>query len=159
MSHDSKGFVIPHNIPGTKIQAVEGDVLNIADRIREYNDNLQLGWNVRRQVYEVKFFNKFGKWVLVKTIPKDEPLGQWVVDELRFADVENGNFSWQKLVEAEEKYEAEQQAKIDEEWAEADEMFERELSHRGIKLAPKISMYRSNKERKLPKVDNGQTNN
>lgn len=145
--------LVPHRIAGTKINWVEGDVLNIAKRIRdEVSEDLALGWNQRLNRYEIKYDNKHGRRVLVKTIDPEKGLGDWIIQDLKFADAANGNLTWEKYVALEEQAEREEEAKQQQFWDEAKERTERELAYRGITHAPKLSMFRPKKEWRPTKV-------
>jgi hypothetical protein len=148
MSIEKKGgAIVPHRIPGV-CGWIEGDVLDIGRRLQEEVDpNLQLGLNKRLNRYEIMYYNKYGKWTLVKVIPNDQPLGDWVIHDLKFGDVQNGKFSWSDLVDAQEKIEEEKDAKRQELFEEGKDELMRKLAHAGVFHKPKLSMYRSNKEK------------
>jgi hypothetical protein len=142
-------MAVPFRVPGTKIRYIEGDVLEIGDRIpREVDPNLELRLNKRLMRYEVWYENKYGRQVLVRVIHPEENLGEWLIHELKYIDSANGRFGWKDLVAAQEKHERDIEKQNAEAWAAAEERIERELANRGLILAPKVSMYRSKKERK-----------
>lgn len=147
-------FLVPCKI-GNKSGYCSGDVFNIQKRLKDYDENLDIGWNEREQAWEIQYFyrSNTGKsgWKLVKRIRGEEGLNPSIVDEILMSDLNKTN-ALRKFDEEFAAKEKENDKKLQERLEKSKEELYKRLVDSGFKTDV-YSMRRSRAQRRLSKLN------
>jgi len=112
---------------------IDNDVLSIARRLKEeVNENLQLAFNHKLDLYQILFNNQYGQLAVVYTFPPGEKPTLEIIQKLQMADASRGHSSYDNILAIDKKRKEINRKHNKALMEEADDLLQKRLQDEGL---------------------------